>query len=141
MNWLYRQASGVLMDPSGLIVGIGYSGAAGTGKNIPSMQAVHNVGPIPQGSWSIAGRVECTSDLSQGVPCPDCHGTGWHSHGPFVLRLEPEPGTETFSRAGFLIHGDSLAHPGGASEGCIVMPRDVREKISASSDRRLEVVA
>lgn len=140
MSWLYHQASGVLMDPTGLIVGIGYSGAAGTGKNIPSMQEIHNVGPIPRGLWSISGP-ECTVDLSVSSPCPDCHGTGWHTHGPFVLRLEPQAGTETFGREGFLLHGDSLSHPGAASEGCIVMSRDVREKVAASSCRTLEVVA
>jgi hypothetical protein len=58
-----------------------------------------------------------------------------------VLRLEPEPDTDTFGRAGFLMHGDSGAHPGEASEGCIIMPRNVREAVWTGGDHELEVVS
>jgi hypothetical protein len=44
-------------------------------------------------------------------------------HGPYVLRLEPASGTDTFGRSGFLMHGDSKKSPGCAFEGCVIMPR------------------
>jgi hypothetical protein len=52
----------------------------------------------------------------------------------------PDPGTETFGRGEFRIHGDSIAHPGTASHGCIILPRAVRDAIWRSGDRALEVV-
>jgi len=49
-------------------------------------------------------------------------------------------GKEAFGRSDFSIHGDSVAHPGHASWGCIVMPPDPRSVIIKSPDRTLEVV-
>ena len=40
-----------------------------------------------------------------------------------------------------LVHGDSKEHPGEASEGCIILPRDIRERLSTSRDRLLVVVS
>ncbi len=62
------------------------------------------------------------------------------THGPHVMALTPEQGTVTFGRAGFLIHADSISHPGKASCGCIVLSNALRNQISASGDRELEVV-
>jgi hypothetical protein len=56
------------------------------------------------------------------------------------MALIPKEGTDTFGRSGFLIHGDSVAMPGTASHGCIILSRDLREQISASGDNQLEVV-
>jgi type VI secretion system (T6SS) effector TldE1-like protein len=120
--WTYSQKTGDL-EQDGTHVATGYSGA-GEGKNNPSLQNVHNVGPIPQGDWNITGPPFNTDD-----------------HGPFVLRLNPVAGTETFSRSGFLMHGDSKEHPGCASEGCVILPRTVREQVWTSCDRDLKVVA
>ena len=39
------------------------------------------------------------------------------------MPLIPSPTNEMFGRSEFLIHGDSLEHPGAASEGCIILPR------------------
>lgn len=120
--WTYSQKTGDL-EQDGAHVATGYSGA-GEGKNNPRLDNVRNVGPIPQGDWTITGPPVNTED-----------------HGPFVLRLNPVAGTETFSRGGFLMHGDSKEHPGCASEGCIILPRTVREQVWASGDRDLKVVA
>jgi len=90
--WTYSQKTGDL-EQDGTHVATGYSGA-GEGKNNPTLQNVHNVGPIPQGDWTITGPPVNTED-----------------HGPFVLRLNPVSGTETFSRSGFLMHGDSKQTP------------------------------
>jgi hypothetical protein len=87
------------------------------------MQALADVGPIPQGDWIIEGPPINTA-----------------KHGPFVLTLTPSPGTDTLKRSGFLIHGDAIQASGTASKGCIIMGRTVREQIWDSGDRDLEVV-
>ncbi|WP_309235074.1 tlde1 domain-containing protein [Paraburkholderia youngii] len=103
MTWTYNQTSGTL-SRDGSLVARGYSGH-GAGKNNPVMQAVRSVGPIPEGSYTI--------------------GTPRHSHhvGAFAMPLTPDPGTETFGRNAFSMHGDSKSHPGSASNGCIALFR------------------
>ena len=122
LAWTYAQKTGELQQ-DGEHVAIGYSGA-GEGKNNPEMQDVPNTGPIPGGDWTIAGPPIETRD-----------------HGPYVLRLQPQPETETHGRSGFLMHGDSKVHPGTASHGCIILSRAVREQVWESGDRDLKVVA
>lgn len=119
--WIYAQKTGVLRR-NGQAVGTGYSGFD-NGKNNPDMQAIHDVGPIPQGEWTISGPPFNTAE-----------------HGPFVLRLEPSATTDTFGRSGFLMHGDSIQAPGTASKGCIIMPRLIREQVWNSGDTALEIV-
>jgi hypothetical protein len=120
MTWRYSQASGWL-SRDGENVAEGYSGA-GDGKNNPSMQDVPNVGPIPVGNYTIEKPIDTKT------------------HGPYVLHLTPDDANEMFGRTAFMIHGDSVVHPGTASEGCVIMNRTVREKIWASGDTMLEVV-
>ncbi len=45
--WTYAQKTGSLLQ-DGQAVATGYSGFD-EGKNNPAMQAIHDVGPIPQG--------------------------------------------------------------------------------------------
>ena len=122
MTWTYKAKTGSLFH-DGDFVTVGYSGR-GEGLNNPDMEGVHNVGPIPRGEWSI--------------------GPAFHhpAKGPVVMRLTPKEGTETFGRDAFLIHGDSVAHPGEhlASEGCIIIDRPTRRGIANSDDDALEVV-
>lgn len=122
--WTYRQSTGELLHNDSLVAQA-YSGHA-EGVNNPALQNIKYVGPIPQGDWTISGPPFDTE-----------------SHGPYVLRLSPKSGTETFGRPGFLIHGDSVAHAGmhTASEGCIIVAHPTREQIWNSGDRDLEVVA
>jgi hypothetical protein len=120
--WTYSQRTGELQQDS-KHVATGYSGA-GSGKNNPKMENVPNVGPIPQGDWTIVGPPVNTAE-----------------HGPYVLILKPSADTPTFGRDGFLLHGDSKESPGCASHGCVIMPRPVREQVWKSGDRDLEVVA
>ncbi len=119
--WNYVISSGE-MSHDGEAVATGYSGQPGY-KNDPEKCDVHNEGPIPPGRYMIG----------------DPRDT--ESHGPYVLPLSPDAANEMYGRSGFLIHGDSVAHPGTASQGCIILPRAVRERIHASDDRLLEVVA
>lgn len=123
----YRQVDGLMLDPDGNPLGAGYSGGNcgrnPEGKNNPGMEDVAEVGPLPRGEYEI------------GVPVDTL------THGPFVLPLAPCSGNEMFGRSGFLIHGDSVVNPGNASEGCIILARNVREEIAASSDKKLMVIS
>ena len=118
--WTYAQKTGNLSQ-NGQLVATGYSGCD-DGKNNPAMQAVPDVGPIPQGDWTISGPPINTAE-----------------HGPFVLTLTAA-GANTLGRSGFLMHGDSVNAPGTASKGCIIMPRTAREQVWNSGDTALEVV-
>lgn len=120
--WTYQQSTGELKQ-DGKFVSKGYSGH-GEGQNNPACQQIHNVGPIPRGTWTIKGPPFDTP-----------------THGPCVLRLFPCSYTDTFGRSAFLMHGDKIGAPGTASEGCIIMPRAVREQVWNSDDHYLEVIA
>jgi type VI secretion system (T6SS) effector TldE1-like protein len=121
MPWTYSQSAGTLTR-EGATIAIGYSGH-GDGKNNPAMQQIPNVGPIPQGRYSIGDPRD-----SEKV-------------GPYALPLTPSDGTDTFGRSAFMIHGDSIVHPGTASEGCIILLRDARHQVGESDDRVLVVTA
>lgn len=93
-----------------------YAGA-GEGRNNPTMQHLRNTGPIPQGMWNVS-QVEQTL---QGRP---------HRN---VLHLEPTPGTQTFDRDRFRMHGDYAAtdpRHGNASAGCPIVPPDTRSALA-----------
>ena len=120
--WTYVQISGAMLDPSGKVLAVGYSGK-GPDKNNPASEAVKNLGPLPTGRYHILPPVDTMT------------------HGPFVLWLTPDPGNDMMGRSGFGIHGDSIVAPGTASEGCIILPRFARDRIAESGDAELEVVA
>ena len=125
---LYIQA-GELVNPSGCRVGLGYSGR-GAGLNNPAEQEAACVGPIPQGEWTIGRFFDDPSTKANP-----------HGKGLIVAHLVPAAGTETFGRRGFMVHGDNAAGDHTASEGCIILPRVLREMLLASSDRTLTVTA
>ncbi len=97
-----------------------YSGR-GDFKNDPAQTAVPDEGPIPVGMYGIG----------PGYDHPEL--------GPIVMNLTPKPGCNTFGRDLFRLHGDSAAHPGDASHGCIVAPHSLRAAINATQDRILQV--
>lgn len=117
--WTYTQLRGQALN-NGDLIGIGYSGY-GSGKNNPDMESVPDVGPIPRGQWRI-------------VRWDDHHG----EKGPQVAVLEPV-GHNAHGRSEFLIHGDSSAHPGQASHGCIIMGRDIRDQWRQSGNMEIMV--
>lgn len=104
----------------GVKIGEGYSGTPEC-KNDPDKCSLHDQGPIPPGTYDIGAPVDTVT------------------HGPYVLPLTPHAENEMYGRSGFLIHGDSVIHPGTASRGCIIMPRAVREYVHHSGERTLEV--
>jgi hypothetical protein len=119
--WVYSQKSGKLYDSRMQLVATGYAGA-GEGKNNPDKQHVKNTGPLPVGLYRIEAPREGT-DM-----------------GPLAIPLTPDPGNEMWDRSGFYIHGDSIAAPGTASEGCPIFHRPEREKIVRSDDKWLVVM-
>lgn len=106
----------------GELLGIGYSGHL-QGRNAPELDSHPNIGPIPRGEWVIIG--------------PPFNSP---SHGPYALRLQPAPDTQTYGRSGFLIHGDSRSAPGFASLGCIILTLRIRQLMWESGERQLLVV-
>lgn len=121
MPFIYCITGGELIH-YGKIVGRGYSGL-GDCKNDPLSTHIPNLGPIPSGAYFIG---------------PETIGD---EHGPVAMHLIQLSGTETFGRSAFMIHGDSQAHPGRASHGCIVFDRPTRELIASNNrDRQLIVL-
>lgn len=122
MGFTYRQKTpgiwhnGVQLDGYPIYSGHGF------GLNNPDLEAIHNVGPIPAGTWRIVAW----------------HDT-WEDKGPVVAQLEPV-GFDPHGRSGFLIHGDNAAANFTASDGCIIAPRAVREQMRATSDFQLIVI-
>ena len=121
MPWTYSQSTGKI-SLNGAVVGIGYSGH-GEGLNNPAMQNKSQVGPLPQGNYTIGPAFTHPEK------------------GPIVMRLRPKPGNNMFGRSGFLIHGDNQAMNHSASNGCIILSKPYRKTISASEDRDLIVAA
>ena len=120
----YSQSTGNLTDASGGLVTVGYSGH-GDGLNNPAMQDVPDVGPLPQGLYSLGAPID-------------------HPKlGPFAIPLIPHAGDELFGRSDFYLHGDEVGHVGEhlASHGCIVFDRATREAIWASGDHVMKVQA
>jgi Protein of unknown function (DUF2778) len=118
--WTWDQSAGTI-SRDGKVVGRGYAGHD-YGKNNPDAEEVKGIGPLPRGRWTI-----CAPRTSQNT-------------GPYTLDLIPAPETETHGRAAFRIHGDSIANPGTASHGCIILARSIREAVWSSGDHILEVV-
>lgn len=120
--WKFEQASGKLFAADGSLAGKGYAGRD-AGKNNPAMQNVEGMGPLPVGFYTINA--------------PYDHPTV----GKYAMPLFPDPANAMFRRTSFFMHGDSIAAPGTASHGCIVMPRFVREHVWGSGDHKIRVVS
>lgn len=121
--WTYVQETGQLFHGvEDGAVAVGYSGRSSC-KNRPESQQVPDWGPIPAGMYTMLYPINS------------------ERLGPFAIPLVPRPFNEMYGRCGFFIHGDSLTHPGEASDGCIVLPRPIRVEIAVSGDNRLRVVA
>ena len=119
--WTFRISTGAVLG-NGQKVGQGYSGY-GADANNPKAVAIKMRGPIPPGHYTIGAAYK-------------------HPKlGPICMNLEPAFENEMFGRSLFRIHGDnSTPDPHDGSHGCIVLARHIREAISKSTDRALEVV-
>jgi hypothetical protein len=121
MTWVYSRSTGEL-GHDGVSVGSGYSGH-GDGFNNPALQTAHDVGPLPQGMYSIGDPVDPPNHL-----------------GPLAMPLTPTSG-DMFGRSGFFIHGDNSRHDHSASDGCIILGPAIRQQIADGDDTDLQVVA
>jgi len=121
----FSTTTGILESTDGGIFACGYAGF-GAGKLNPALEHVHDVGPIPRGRYKIQ-YIDTNGAAYEGKKAP-------------VFRLLPLPGTNTFGRAGFLIHGDSVPAPGTASHGCVIVAHNVREAIRTRGYTELEVI-
>lgn len=121
MTWTYDISSGTLTDPDGNFAGTGYSGKAGPCRNNPHAESTVAEGPIPEGVWHIG-------------PAHRSPNTG-----PITMDLDPAPGTNTYGRSLFRIHGDNVNHD--ASHGCVILGPAIRRQIDLSDDRTLTVKA
>ena len=119
MPWTYTITTGEL-SLDGLGYGTGYSGLQQC-KDKPADANIPLFGPIPPGSYTIGPAFNNTP------------------LGDLAMPLIPDPTNVMFSRTGLWIHGDSIAHPGAASHGCIVLPRPARLALAVSTDRLLTV--
>lgn len=109
---IYQQSTGALTDDDGVFLCTGYAGRDGVvlmegrppvnGKNNPELQNLHNVGPLPRGTYTIS-PLHVVPHLG---PC---------------CALTPDPANVMFGRSGFFIHLDNPAHVGASSDGCIVL--------------------
>lgn len=126
--WIFEISTGKLYDPQGQFVAKGYSGGnCGNdpeGLDNPKDQSLPDVGPIPEGLYTLGEPVLQSPRL-----------------GPFAIPLNPDTSNQMYGRSGFYCHGDSVKHPGCASEGCIIMPPQWREAMWNSQDHQLQVVA
>ena len=81
-----------------------------------------NAGPIPQGTYTIGGAHNSPNT------------------GPDTMRLTPSPTNDMYGRSDFEMHGDNRQQNHTASDGCIIMPHDVRDQVNNSADKTLVVV-
>lgn len=120
--WTYHIRSGTLLH-DGEFVGSGYSGSGQSSefRNRADKVQVHGHGPIPPGNYFI-GAARSHPKL-----------------GPVVMNLDAMPGTNTYGRSLFRIHGDNARHD--ASHGCIILGPLLRRLIADSDDKHLQVTA
>lgn len=116
--------TGRLYDGTGKLVADGLYSGHGLGLNNPDLQAERGVGPLPVGVYRV-GPLQDGGRL-----------------GPNVMRLTQTFGV-SYGRSGFFIHGASAVHPAFSSDGCIIAPPGLRERIDAQCgpDRLLAVRA
>lgn len=120
--WQFAQSSGDLTTADGTVYKGGWAGHS-VGRDNPADENIKDIGPIPEGLYTI------------GDPYENPHT------GPYTMDLTPDPSNEMFGRSLFRIHGAAYKHPELSSDGCIIEPRDVREKIHNSGDNQIRVVA
>jgi RHS repeat-associated protein len=103
--------------------GHGYSGW-GPGRNNPNAEKAENVGPIPVGTYTVSGQYEAFTTESGSTVSNALRLTGW-------------PDTWSNSRNHFWIHGGGL----NASHGCVILPKNIRDKIRDAGGGVLHVFA
>lgn len=114
--WRYTISTGAMENGLGQAF-VGYSGK-GMWRDDPDSVREVGLGPIPPGTYRIGS--------------PRNHPR----LGVLSMALTPVPGTDTFGRSGFFIHGDNAAANKSASSGCIVLNRLARSYIASGLAHR-----
>ncbi len=128
MSWKFVIKKGIIYDPQGKVFATGVYAGGNLGKNPeginnPLLCAVKDIGPLPPGKYHFGEPVT-------------------HSKlGEFAIPLIPDLQNIMMGRGDFYCHGDMIGHPRCGSEGCIVTERVYREKMWASTDHEILVVA
>ncbi len=125
-RWKYEITTGKLLYPyTGKVLWQGYAGGNcgknPEAKNNPDFIKVAKTGPLCPGIYTF------------GTPVAQSH------LGPFAIPLTPDPNNEMYGRGDVFCPGDTTPS-GNAREGCIIMPRWVRDQMWASKIHTLEVV-
>jgi hypothetical protein len=124
-RWEYSQSTGQLSYDGVPFGDPGYAGR-GAGLNNPEMQGVRNIGPVPQGDYTMG----------------DTSNYNWNNRDhPYATPLIPASGNDMHGRSGFLIHGGPKQPTYSASEGCIIMPDGTRIYLDRTQNRNLRVTA
>lgn len=128
--WTYKQSTGEFLKPDGTRLAFGFAGN-GVGLNNPTMQAQHNLGPLPQGLYTMTAFEENDSHT-----------------GMCTIILVADPTNTMFGRDLFRIHGSVNLTSAGlsaflkSSDGCIILGDCIlRRGVWASKDKILKVVA
>ncbi|ELY2495979.1 DUF2778 domain-containing protein [Cronobacter muytjensii] len=120
MPWVYKVSAKDFYLNGTYQFSAEYSGRPGY-KDDSANECVKGKGPIPRGTYTIG-------------PAFSHHKTkAW------TMRLTPYTENDMCGRDGFMIHGESTAHPGEASDGCIILSLTNRKIIAASDDKILVV--
>lgn len=120
MPWVYKVGVHKFYLNGSFKFDADYSGRPGF-KNDSANECVSGKGPIPRGTYIIGP-------------------TFYHyKTKAWTMRLTPYPENQMCGRDGFMIHGNSSAHPLSASDGCIILNMSGRKEIDDSSDKILVV--
>jgi hypothetical protein len=140
--WTFRQATGFIEDFTGRVCGLATSGR-GEGRNNPILQDVRAGCRLSCGEWVPVEGLKPSDfgPLPQGIYTMDPPQETL-AHGPYVLWLTPGAGNEMFGRSGFCIMGPPSESKVSSidSEGCIITPRVLRERMWDSKDVNLQVI-
>lgn len=120
MTWVYKVSTHSFYLNGTHQFNANYSGRPGF-KDDSAKECVKGKGPLPRGTYTIGSAFYHRKTK------------GW------TMRLTPYVENQMCGRDGFMIHGDSSAHPGEASDGCIVLNLPYRKIIAASNNKILVV--
>lgn len=119
----YSQSLGYIWNDDGSIIFKGGWSGNGKGKNNPEMEGVKNKGPIPRGRYIIGTPYDSTRVGKFSIPLiPSCHNALDRTH----LRM----------------HGATIdeSRRGEESDGCVILPFDIRKKVFDSNDKIFDVI-
>jgi hypothetical protein len=128
--WIFSQSTGQLTHVNYVTgevtyIDTGYSGL-GIGLNNPYAQSFQNIGPIPQGLYTVGPQQNNVTSIGHVLPAS--------------MRLTPDASNQMFGRGGFLIHGPHANDNQDSSNGCPIYSKDTRDQIGNSDDKCFQVV-